>query len=184
MNRSFNDTSVLGDAIAPVLESLESRKLLAVTLDGDVLRVYGGDKSDEITVEFDGAGAILVNLNGKQTTWDEDVIADVVIRGKNGNDAIEIIGAPVTEVGNLAQGSSGRDTILGGSGDESLDGNSGNDEIYGGPGDDSIRGGTGHDLLGGEDDNDTVRGDDGEDDVYGGDGDDDLLGGEDRKSVG
>src|SRR4051812_14112559 len=192
----MNANSTISNAIQPLIESLESRRLLAATLVGTQLNVDGSNtRSDSITVDIDDAGTIAVSINGRESEFSADDVATLRVRGLNGNDRIELTGQfddfdiLASVFGNAGRdtilgsdapetifGGTGNDSILGGGGDDDLFGEDGNDIIDGEAGDDSIVGAAGFDDLYGSDDNDLIRGGAHDDYVDGGDGNDDLFG--------
>lgn len=143
-----------------MLESLESRRLLSVTLEDGVLTVTGTADADHLAVGRSSAG-IVVNDNGTTSTWDPTLVDSIVINALEGSDQIAIhspLGKPLT-----ANGGDGDDALRGGPGREHLNGDAGNDKIFGGGG---------GDLLDGGDDNDIIVGGPGEDRMLGGNGND------------
>jgi len=89
-----------------------------------------------------------------------------------------------TNISVSADGSGGRDTLIGGGGNDDLCGGFGDDILYGGSGDDQLVGDTGSktdhgsDQLHGGDGNDRLDGGNGRDWLYGDDDVDTLLGGD------
>ncbi|MEO8717313.1 MAG: Ig-like domain-containing protein [Burkholderiales bacterium] len=77
-----------------------------------------------------------------------------------------------TKLGDVLQGTDGRDLILGKNGNDKIDGGAGNDVLFGGKGNDQVFGGTGDDFVFGGKGNDQVDGGAGNDKVFGGKGDD------------
>jgi Ca2+-binding RTX toxin-like protein len=76
----------------------------------------------------------------------------------------------------IANGTSGPDSLVGGAGNDSFAGGAGNDTLIGGGGADSIQGGRGADQLAGNFGNDTLSGGPGADSIEGGGGADRLEG--------
>lgn len=161
----------LADAIQPVVEALESRRLLSVDLVGDTVSVVGTAGPDDISISVDGTDSTKYSVSDGVTTqtFDKSAVSRFVVAGKGGDDTIAVdssngkVDAP-------------RD-LRGGGGNDTIDGSGGKDNISGGAGDDSVSGGNGRDSLSGGDGNDTMNGDSGPDTVVGGTGDDSISGG-------
>ena len=175
------------------VEHLERRELLAVLLDGDVLRVTGTDNADTASIDQctqNGEQWVTATLNGQSSQYAASGIRKIVFKGHDGDDLF----VNNSNLRSHAWGNAGADTLIGGSradrlfggrwGD-SLTGGDGNDKIFGGSGSDIIHGGAGNDcILGeggadelyGEDGNDSIRGYSGGDLIFGGDGDDFIHG--------
>ena len=126
-------------ATQPLIESLESRRLLSASLAGAQLRVDGTSRSDTITVDIDDAGLISVNINGKASEFDQSVVETLRVRGLGGNDDIELTGF-FNDFDILVSvfGNGGRDTILGSDAPETIFAGAGDDKIFGGGGDDDL----------------------------------------------
>jgi len=143
-----------------MLESLESRRLLTVTLEAGVLTVTGTDNADTLGVGRN-ATMIVVNDNGTSSEWNPADVTSIVINALGGNDQVAVmrpIAKPIT-----ASGGAGDDALRGSPGREKLSGDAGNDRVFGGGG---------GDLLDGGADNDALVGGAGPDRMLGGDGDD------------
>ena len=177
-----------------MLETLESRRLLAATLSNGTLTIIGTNRSDRIEVisRLDD-GQVRVELNGTETRFRFGDINRIHISGGRGNDFIEFSGRDggIFFPSNVSGGKGndvigtglGDDTISGGTGHDRIEGDAGEDLIVGGNGNDVIRGGHGHDTLRGDAGNDYVSGDRHRDYITGGAGDDDLRGGRDIDTV-
>lgn len=103
-----------------------------------------------------------------------------IIEGSSGRDNLlgglgddELYGYKGSDI---LKGGSGSDKLYGGEGHDYLEGNLGDDDLLGGKGHDQLYGGEGQDSLEGQVGNDQLYGGDGNDDLYGGDGHDDLYG--------
>ena len=143
-----------------MLESLESRRLLSVTLDQGVLTVTGIDGADQLAVGRNPTtNMIVVNDNGTPSSFDPADVQRVVINGLDGNDRIGVGPGVMRPI-----------AIDAGAGDDSVNGGSGPEHIMGGPGNDRIAGGGGGDVLAGGDDDDAIVGGAGSDTMLGGDG--------------
>jgi hypothetical protein len=176
-----------------LIEQLESRQLLAVTLADGVLTVSGSSRADNIKVTGrpGATGAIIVKINnGAAKSFSRADVDFVNVSGKAGNDRITVGGVvrgltiSAGSGDDVVKSGGSADLILGGSGDDDLFGRNGNDQIYGEAGDDSVIGGNGNDTLGGDDEDilwarNGSRPADiaGDDTVNGGFGDDWLLSG-------
>jgi Ca2+-binding RTX toxin-like protein len=111
--------------------------------------------SDDVTLSFDGGGAILLDeqmssssyygiermVFADGTIWTMSSVEGRIRRGGNGNDTIT--------------GGTDRDWITGEGGNDTLDGGAGDDRIHGDAGQDRITGGAGDDILSGGDGSDS-----------------------------
>jgi subtilase family serine protease len=153
----------------PLLETLEARQLLSVSVIHGALTVNGTSGDDSITVSRDPVtkGMYRVSVNGLLNSVDGVRLKRINISGLEGNDLILIdqsqgvISLPV----NIA-GGSGNDTMTGGSGADLLQGGRGNDLIRGAAGTDQLEGGVGNDVLFGGDGKDRLIGEAGADTLY------------------
>ena len=143
-----------------MLQTLESRRLLSVTLENGVLTVTGTEDADQLGVGRNTT-MIVVNDNGTTSEWDPALVDSIVINALGGNDQVAVgrpIAKPIT-----ANGGAGDDAMRGSAGRERLNGDAGADRLFGGGG---------GDLLDGGDDNDILVGGAGADRMLGGNGDD------------
>ena len=153
----------------PLLETLEARQLLSVSVINGALTVNGTSGNDTITVSRDPVtkGMYRISVNGLLNSVDGVGLNRINISALEGNDLILIdqsqgvISLPV----NIA-GGSGNDTMTGGSGADLLQGGRGNDVIRGAGGADQLEGGVGNDVLFGGDGRDRLIGDAGADTLY------------------
>lgn len=175
MFRKPINRSKLSNAAASVVETLESRQLMSVSVSGSTLNVFGTPGADSIQLSNGYQGRLSVNDNGALATFSG--INQVRVYGYAGNDTI--IAATSFAKPMTVFGGPGNDSIRGGLCNDSLVGEDGNDTLYGQGGNDSIRGGTGADLISGDSGNDSLWGDAGSDSLYGGFGNDNLFGGAD-----
>jgi Ca2+-binding RTX toxin-like protein len=182
------------------LESLETRKLMAADLVGDILYIDGTAAGDEIEVRFDETGVdeVHVDINGDDDEFDLDDVNEIRVRGLGGNDTIHILNdaddpIPANELLNYInslriEGGADNDTIIndtvlamtafGNDGTDIIRGGSGNDVIQGGGQTDYLYGRGGNDKLYGFSDNlSASNADDVRDYLYGGEGRDTLRGG-------
>lgn len=175
-HRNLTKQAHIGHAIAPVLETLEGRRLLsAAPLLGSaelgatgVLDVNGTRRADSIHVSLNAADAtkLDVNINGVISTFDLALVRSVYMSGGNGKDVLTVDGTVSLTV-----------KIDGGNGNDRLSGGSGNDELHGGKGKDDLDGGAGDDALDGAAGKDNLDGGEGDDDLDGGKGKDTCQGG-------
>ena len=170
-----------------MVESLEGRTFLSVSLDDGVLTIVGTARGDLIEVQKRADKVELkVELNGRESEFPLNSVTKIVIRGLAGNDRIgysgrdgrlDVPGVISGGDGNdVLEGGNGADTINGGNGNDVVEGKGGNDLLVGGAGNDVMEGHGGTDVLKGGDGNDDLSGDSGNDDLRGGAGDDDLEG--------
>jgi Ca2+-binding RTX toxin-like protein len=167
-----------------MIESLETRRLLAIALQGDTLVITGTKKNDtiDLTVDSGAPGRVSVRVNGFLRRFTLSDIDEINIQAGQGDDRIKIDNGKVElTTRTRLYGSGGDDTILGGrgkdriyggSGDDSIQGGNARDIIYGEAGSDTLDGQLGHDYLDGGADNDTLTGSKGVDRLIGDRGDD------------
>ena len=172
--------------VRPAVETLETRQLMSVGIDGNGgLVIQGGGQNDWAwisPVANNGKTYYRVygNLAGVPTDkwFDPMQVRNVQFRGYAGND-------------DFANNTSVPCWMWGGDGNDKLDGGSGQDVIYGDAGDDYIAdqttratanwdnwffGGFGNDTIQGSAGNDQIHGDAGVDNLFGGNGIDYLWG--------
>jgi Ca2+-binding RTX toxin-like protein len=142
------------------LETLESRRLLSVTLDDGVLTVTGTEQDDQLGVGRSPT-MIVVNDNGTSSEWDPALVQSIVVNALGGNDQVAVVRPVMKPL--TANGGAGDDALRGSIGRERFNGEAGNDRLFGGGG---------GDLLDGGADNDVLVGGAGPDRMLGGDGDD------------
>jgi hypothetical protein len=173
-------------ACSPVIEQLESRQMLAVTLADGVLSVRGSARPDIMSVRTAGQNLVVKIGNGRARSFRAADVDLVDVRGGSGADRINVKGRISNVVINggggndQIVGSSRNDFILGGSGNDTINGSNGHDQIYGDAGDDNLSGGLGNDTLGGDDEDNLtpIAGMVGNDTLNGGAGHDWLLSGQ------
>jgi hypothetical protein len=167
-----------------VVESLETRRLLSVSLSHGVLKVTGTHGADVISISADPTtqGMVDVSLNGKMSTFSVSKISRIKISAGAGNDMVTE-DASITDASSMV-GGAGSDTLVAGSGSDSLDGGAGNDSLEGGAGNDTLTGGTGNDSLQAGAGKDSLSGGAGNDTLQGGDGNCVLDGGKGTDHVG
>ena len=183
--------------MSPMIQSLESRRLLSSTLAGGVLTVTGTAKNDAITVSLssDGTTITVKERSGSRfkksaattTTYAASDVTSLVINGGDGNDKIAVKGSRKTPfvVPATIDAGAGNDTVKGGAEADTITGGDGDDDLYGGAGADSISGGAGDDLLVGGAGIDTLDGGDGDDLIKSaGDGAIDIIDGGADSSAG
>jgi Ca2+-binding RTX toxin-like protein len=188
-----------------LIQTLEPRRHLSVTLGSDGLLAVTGTRSADVVALAIYQGQLHVNLNGQTTLFDPEDVVRIEIRTGRGNDIVKFgksfsaipfpagIGEDeetdpvmvpvmvVTAGGNdyaEVEGSASR--VFAGPGDDNIQTMDGNDFVDGGAGDDSIRSFRGLDTLDGGDGDDFIRGGADADVLTGGDGNDRLFGEEGR----
>ena len=169
-------------------ESLESRRLLAATLQDGVLVVEGRPFSDDIlireeinaqsgekvvVVEIDSPG---IELPATHQEFPAKDVVRVVVRAGAGDDKVDMATATYAVPALAGTGPLTKGTLV--------DAGPGNDSVYGGMGRDVVLGGTGDDLVLGFDGNDWIDGGRGKDTLRGGNGNDTLFGGLDDDRLG
>lgn len=186
----------------PVMESLESRALLAsaglaVAVDviaephevcelaeeptfsvdaNGVVRVEGTHGDDLITAFVGANGLLTISANGVTFAVSDSQVSRLEIDAKCGNDVVgvreSVQHSTVVELGN------GDDTGFVFGGPARVSGGSGNDLIVTGAYDDRIGGGSGNNIMLGGLGNDLIVGGNGLDGIAGGDGNDTIRGGD------
>ena len=169
-------------------ESLESRRLLAATLQDGVLVVEGRPFSDDIlireeinaqsgekvvVVEIDSPG---IELPATHQEFPAKDVNAVLVRAGGGNDKVDMAIATYVVPALAGTGPLTKPSRV--------DAGPGNDSVYGGMGRDVVLGGTGDDLVLGFDGNDWIDGGRGKDTLRGGNGNDTLFGGLDDDRLG
>jgi Ca2+-binding RTX toxin-like protein len=170
-------------APAAMIEGLEDRRLLSVSLSNGVLTITGTNSADQIEVKRAQAGSSTLKVEVKtgsaktERTFALSAVNKIVVRGLGGNDTIEISesNGTINRATDLS-GGDGNDTIQGGSGADLIHGNNGADIIEGKGNNDNIFGDAGNDILSGGNGNDHLTGGDGNDDLQGGAGVDVIFG--------
>ena len=167
------------------IESLESRRMLSISLIGKTLRIAGTSGDDYIW--FDSAPVsstgnsthfnLRVFANDESAQFEFGAVKKIVITTDAGNDEVLVPRMFLT----------GSWTPLGQSFENFvnfhvaipcfIDGGAGNDTIVGGGRNDTLRGGAGDDRIDGQSGDDQLFGDSGKDTLIGGLGDDRISGG-------
>ena len=159
------------NSISPqsLIETLEGRRMLSVSVLNGALIVNGTPGDDTITVSLDPVtkGMFRVSVNGLLNGVDAVGLKRINISSLEGNDLVLIdqSAGKITLPVNIA-GGSGNDTMTGGSGADVLQGGRGNDVIRGSVGNDLLEGGVGNDVLYGGDGRDSIDGGAGADTLY------------------
>jgi Ca2+-binding RTX toxin-like protein len=168
-------------ALQTVLESLENRRLLSVTLDNGTLSVVGEKNlPNEIVVQANPDGLridVVVNSNPTES-FDRSAVSRIVLVGGKLSDRLRIndeLG--VVGIESVFFGRDGDDLLLGGAENTTLFGGRGDDFLYATAGRNVFFGQDGNDTLIGGDDRDLLFGNRGDDYLYGYGGDDLLHGG-------
>src|SRR5262245_53766602 len=130
-----------------MLEVLEKRLLLSVSVSGGVLTVIGTAGNDIVRVGIEFGGTDLEVQEGFEApvNFPIDTVTKIVIQGLGGNDSLTVE-EDVTLPATIDAGG-GNDVLRGGSGNDRLLGGAGNDMLFGGLGGDFISGGAGKDLT-------------------------------------
>ncbi len=129
----------------PLLEPLESRRMLSVTAfysaQNNLLSVAGDAANNTIEISRDAGGNILVNGGSVSISGGTPTVANtslVEVFGENGDDIVLL---------NEANGVLPPAHLYGGGGHDTLTGAGGNDRLVGGPGDDTLTGAAGNDTY-------------------------------------
>ena len=163
-------------------ESLESRRLMTVSLANGTLSVDGWNWVNNIAVSQHGS-TLWVYDNGQFSAFSAWNVSQIWLKGNAYSDTLSAAGVTInTRIDggggndNLTTGL-GNDVVFGGTGNDIVTAGMGNDTIYGGIGDDQINADAGNDWVYAEDGNDIVRGGAGTDYLFGNNGNDALYGG-------
>lgn len=158
----------LNSAVRPVVEALENRQLLSVSLDDGVLAITGTEGADTISVRpaVRFADKLRVSVNGSHKLVDRALVHGILVNALGGDDWVAVEG--------MGDRLAIPATLLGGAGNDTLGGAFGKDLIRGGAGDDLVTGGGGDDSLIGSDGDDRLLGGDGADLILGGAGNDHI----------
>ena len=141
----------LASSVLPLMEPLEDRRLLSVTLDSSgTLNVYATESADNIRITREAAdpSKLDVIVNGATSTFALSSVKAISVDARAGNDDVEVIelnGA--IDIPMTLMGGPGNDTLVGGSGNDRITGGSGNDVLAGETGNDTLIGGLGTDRL-------------------------------------
>ncbi len=160
-----------------MIDTLESRRLMAATLANGVLTVTGTNGNDIIELDRKTATELKVEIGTSEQKFDFTKITRIVVNALGGNDIVEVNQRNTIPFGVEIHGGDGRDTIEGSLGPDKIFGESGNDVLEGRDGNDTISGGTHNDRIQGQDGNDVLMGDSGNDWIQGGRGNDNISGG-------
>ena len=197
-------TQTAGWSGAGLVEILEARKLMSVSIANGVMRIRGTAGDDIIefaSYEFEGVKHNVIYVNDRLYRFDTDDVRKVVVWAGRGDDlifanaeapflhdvpfgAVDLVfdTAMVVRAGlgeDVVHGSGAGDTIKGGDGDDCLFGNSGDDLILGNSGHDTLNGIMGSDVLMGGLGDDRISGNQGDDMLSGGAGNDVVFGNQD-----
>ena len=141
-------------AIAPVIERMEERRLLAASAildDAGTLIVAGTSADDEVRFYMNRDGSkVKVDINDQTFAFDADDVESLRARLKGGDDFLKMWNVNGTvELELKAFGGYDNDTLVGGMLDDVLNGESGDDLLKGRDGLDRLLGEDGSDLLDG-----------------------------------
>jgi Ca2+-binding RTX toxin-like protein len=126
-----------------VAEVLESKVMLsAVSLEAGTLTVDGNNRDNNIVVTQD-ADNVLVNVDGKLSTFDAALVTNLKINGGDSNDVLE----NRTNLNAILNGGDGNDILRGGGGNDVLIGDNGKDILNDSGGNNVLDGGNGNDTL-------------------------------------
>jgi len=152
-----------------LVETLEGRRMLSVSVLRGAVIVEGTSGDDVITITMDKVtpGRLDVTVNDATKAVDLSGVSRVNVSALEGNDLIFVdqSNGAISLPFNIA-GGSGNDTMTGGSASDVLQGGRGDDVIMGNGGADLLEGHAGNDALYGGDGRDTLEGDAGGDALY------------------
>jgi hypothetical protein len=72
------------------IEALETRRLFALTLEGSTLVFEGTENADQLAIWRNGAGDLVVWIDGKQLIAEGDLVDDFHAIGLGGNDVLRV----------------------------------------------------------------------------------------------
>ncbi|MGA2501738.1 MAG: hypothetical protein ABSH20_28695, partial [Tepidisphaeraceae bacterium] len=148
-------------AARSVVEGLEARQLLSVTLENGLLQITGTDQADQIKVRpVANPAKLKVVVNHEVSYFNRADIQRIRIDALGGNDNVQIyeVGGKIT-IPAAIYGGDGNDNLVGGSGSDSIYGGAGNDTIVGGAaGDNTLAGGSGDDKINARGGGNTING--------------------------
>ena len=167
--RSFRRS--LTQAVGPVLEQLEERRLLSATLSDGVLTVVGTNQADKIDVSVDVRRSNLLHviLNDTLINARLSKVHEIVINTLDGNDTVYVGGTdkPIPGVSVVVNEGDGNDFVMASASSTRLNAGSGSDTLVGGSaGDNHLWAGSGKDLLIAGTPNDVLHGGSGRDTFY------------------
>ncbi|MGH7176643.1 MAG: calcium-binding protein, partial [Tepidisphaeraceae bacterium] len=138
------------------LETLESRRMLSVSVSNGIVRVRGTEQPDDIQIRQDLRN-IYITDNGVKNTLAKSRVSRIIVDTLGGDDIVQ-----------ASQQVTRRMLVRAGQGADSVTGGAANDQIFGGDNDDLLRGGGGKDKLWGERGDDVVQGNADNDSLWGG----------------
>jgi Ca2+-binding RTX toxin-like protein len=187
MSRRDQTQSPLGAAAVAVVEQLEARRLLSVTLVDRQVQVIGDDEANTVVIRRHNTNPnnfYTVSLDGQVSHWDVNQVDSFLIRTNGGDDTVNVNATNgVILITRFIDGGAGNDTINGSAGKDKVHGGDGNDVIAGGTSRDELEGGNGNDTINGGDDSDYIHGGPGDDMLMGEAGDDTIFGGSGNDSI-
>lgn len=128
-----------------MFETLENRRLMAVSLSNGQLFVVGSDAADNISITGTGSD---VTVNGTAGSGSFTGVALIAVFSLGGNDVVSIDEA--VTVSSFIRGGAGNDSLTGGGGGDAIYGQEGSDLLHGGSGGDRLDGGAGVDTFFGD----------------------------------
>jgi Ca2+-binding RTX toxin-like protein len=139
----------------PFCESLESRRLLSVSLSDGILVVQGTSADDRLNI-FRTVDDVTVDLNDAEQRFPQSQVSVILIDTGFGADRIVL--SRTLQVRAQIKGGRGNDSISGGDGRDTIYGDGGNDYLFGGGGNDVLDpGGEEDTILGGTGNRDLVN---------------------------
>lgn len=125
----------LARAVRPVVEFLESRRLLSVTFQHGTLNVVGTDQADVIDVSYQPERSSLIDVvvNGQVSRFQADSVRKIYISTLSGNDTVYAGGAgdPLSGIKVNIDGGDGNDLLLGSASFVTINAGTGNDTLVG-----------------------------------------------------
>jgi Ca2+-binding RTX toxin-like protein len=133
--QSIASRSSFNNSFRPI-ETLESRRLLAVAVNSGVLTITGTGGADTYVVTRSGSNIVVVENGGGPQNFAVGSVTSITASLGGGSDSL-LISDDVTQRSTI-NGEAGNDTLDGGGGDDVIDGGIGNDSIDGGAGNDTV----------------------------------------------
>lgn len=138
-------------AVRPVVEQLEERRLLSVSLSEGVLTITGTSGADRIDVwnEANNGKSLHATVNNVDKTFQIGKVNEIVINSLAGSDTVYGGGAgdALPGIDLVLNGGTGNDFLLGSASHATVRGGGGNDTIIGGKGFNTLIAGSGDDKL-------------------------------------
>ena len=142
--------------------------------------IKGTNGNDEVKIQQNEDGSVLVNVNGKTQTFSNEEAERLLFDLGKGDDSL--IADRVTHALNINAGE-GNNTIVGGDGNDRITAGNGKNTIIGGGGNDTITVGNGNNIITGGAGDDTITSGKGNNVISGGEGKNTINSGSDKDII-